>query len=92
MSEHYTSNTVSATGWCPRCQKNTQHRVDGHKLGPCLECIARAEKLHASKKPAKAAPTQSSLFAPPSRTNKIDSFVDQQLERRQDPEARNVES
>jgi hypothetical protein len=37
MTEHYTRNTLEATSWCKKCQKFTQHRVDGGRLGPCLE-------------------------------------------------------
>jgi hypothetical protein len=47
MTEHFTRNTVSAAFWCSKCQKFTQHRIDDHRKGPCLECIARLEKLHA---------------------------------------------
>ena len=46
MSEHFTSNTVSASFWCPKCKKFTQHRIDGHRKGPCLECIAKADVQH----------------------------------------------
>ena len=44
--QHFTRNTVASEAWCPRCRKPTMHRVDGVKLGPCLECIKRAEILH----------------------------------------------
>lgn len=43
MSEHYTLNTVSAAGWCARCQKETQHRIDRGRKGPCLNCIDKLE-------------------------------------------------
>lgn len=35
--EHYTKNTLEATAHCKKCGKPTQHRVDGGRLGPCLE-------------------------------------------------------
>ena len=41
MSQHYTRNTVSAAAWCPRCRKQTQHRIDDRRIGPCLDCLAR---------------------------------------------------
>jgi ribosomal protein L44E len=41
MTQHFTRNTVSAAAYCPKCKKETQHRVDGVRKGPCLECIAR---------------------------------------------------
>jgi len=37
MPEHYTRNTLEVTGWCEKCQRFTQHRVDGVRRGPCLE-------------------------------------------------------
>ena len=43
MPEHYTKNTLECTAWCNRCGKFTQHRVDGGRRGPCLDCIAQRE-------------------------------------------------
>lgn len=40
MAEHYTRNTVQVSAWCPKCRKETMHRVDAGQRGPCLECIA----------------------------------------------------
>jgi hypothetical protein len=37
MTEHYTKNTLECTAWCPKCQRDTQHRVDGGRKGPCLD-------------------------------------------------------
>jgi hypothetical protein len=37
MAEHYTKNTLECTAWCGKCQRDTQHRVDGGRRGPCLE-------------------------------------------------------
>jgi hypothetical protein len=39
MPEHYTKNTLECTAYCGKCQRMTQHRVDGGRRGPCLECI-----------------------------------------------------
>lgn len=47
MTEHYTRNTVSVSAWCPKCQKQTMHRVDAGHLGPCLPCMENAENAHA---------------------------------------------
>ena len=44
MTQHYTRDTVSAAAWCRKCKKETQHRVDDRRRGPCLECL---EKLTA---------------------------------------------
>lgn len=46
MTQHFTSNTVSVSAWCNKCRANTQHRVEGHRKGPCLRCIAKLEKDH----------------------------------------------
>jgi hypothetical protein len=37
MSEHYTSNTYEADGWCNHCKRITQHDVSGNRLGRCRE-------------------------------------------------------
>jgi len=37
MAEHYTRSTESATRWCNRCGKRTQHIVSGGRIGRCLE-------------------------------------------------------
>lgn len=57
--QHFTRNTVEASEWCPRCYRNTMHRIDGVKLGPCLECLNRP----AAPAP-KPEPEQFDLFAP----------------------------
>jgi hypothetical protein len=43
MGEHYTRNAFECTAWCNRCRRDTQHRVDGGRRGPCLECIKKRE-------------------------------------------------
>jgi uncharacterized paraquat-inducible protein A len=48
MTEHFTRNTVSASLWCPKCQKFTQHSIDhgkegGGRKGVCQECVAKLE-------------------------------------------------
>ena len=37
MPEHYTKNTESATAWCNKCNRFTEHRVDNCRRGPCME-------------------------------------------------------
>jgi hypothetical protein len=49
MPEHFSANTVSAAFYCAKCQKRTQHRIDDHRKGPCLDCIAKLDKLHGVK-------------------------------------------
>jgi len=45
MTEHFTRSTVSAA-WCAKCGKQTQHRIDDRRKGPCLECIAKLQAQH----------------------------------------------
>lgn len=59
--QHYTRNTVAASAWCAKCQKQTQHRVGDRRIGPCLACIDRLEIEHAKEK-APAPAKQRSLF------------------------------
>ncbi len=47
MTQHFTRNTVSAAFYCPKCGKQTQHRIDDGRKGPCLDCIARLDAAHA---------------------------------------------
>lgn len=58
--QHYTRNTVEASAWCAPCRKMTMHRIDGVKLGACLECIKKREQEKETRRdpPAK----QESLF------------------------------
>jgi len=37
MPEHYTRNTEQCTAYCRVCKRDTQHRVDDGRRGPCLE-------------------------------------------------------
>ncbi len=37
MPEHFTKNTLTATVWCNKCGRNTDHRIDDGRRGPCLE-------------------------------------------------------
>lgn len=58
MGQHYTLLTVSVAAYCSKCQKQTQHRVEGRRRGPCLVCIAKLEAQVAedrAKKPQPAA-------------------------------------
>ena len=62
MTEHFTRNTVSAAFYCSKCGKQTQHRIDDGRKGPCLDCIAKLEARHQAEllKPRPA--EQGSLF------------------------------
>jgi hypothetical protein len=37
MPEHYTKNTLECTAYCAKCGRDTQHRVDGGRRGPCID-------------------------------------------------------
>jgi ribosomal protein L44E len=60
MTEHFTRLTVSAAFYCPKCGKQTQHRIDECRKGPCLACVARLDLEHAAPKPEE--PKQKKLF------------------------------
>lgn len=62
MKEHFPRNAVSASFWCGKCQKFTQHRIDDRRKGPCLDCIERLERDHAIAPKAVAVATQQELF------------------------------
>lgn len=55
MAQHFTRNTVAAQAWCPKCAKQTMHRVDDRRIGPCQECMAKLERQHeqSAQKPQK---------------------------------------
>lgn len=58
MSEHQTKNTVSATYWCAKCHRPTEHRVDSGRKGPCLVCLGKP----LPPRPEKPREEQISLF------------------------------
>jgi len=35
--QHFTRNTTQVLHFCPTCNRQTMHRVDDRRLGPCLE-------------------------------------------------------
>ena len=43
MAEHYTTNTESVTRWCNACNRPTQHKVSGGRVGRCMEHDAPLE-------------------------------------------------
>jgi ribosomal protein L44E len=53
MSEHYTLGTVSASAYCAKCGKFTQHRVDNRRRGPCIACMDR-EAIDATRRKLEA--------------------------------------
>ena len=54
MTQHYSRHTVSASHYCSKCGKFTQHRIDHERTGagrkgPCLDCIKKLDEMHAAK-------------------------------------------
>lgn len=45
--EHFTKFTVSVSAFCKKCQKQTEHRVDSGRLGPCVRCMEKLQVEHA---------------------------------------------
>lgn len=66
MAEHYTKNTLECTAWCKRCQRMTQHRVEGGRRGPCIDPRHSVQELTqaqlARKQKAEREAQQPSLF------------------------------
>ncbi len=63
MTQHFTRSTISMSLWCNKCQKYTQHRIDGVRKGPCLDCIDRLTVEHAEREiESRRAARQGSLF------------------------------
>jgi hypothetical protein len=63
MAEHYTRSTNWVMARCSKCKRDTAHRVDDRRKGPCLTCIDKREAEHQA---AKRKPVQSSIdWMPP---------------------------
>jgi hypothetical protein len=61
MAEHFPKSTLTATGWCLKCHRNTEHQVDDGRLGRCLD--ENHPVRDAQGKPAPPAAEQKELFA-----------------------------
>jgi hypothetical protein len=60
MTEHFPKSTISATGWCRKCNRNTEHQVDDGRLGRCLDPEHPAPSSRAADAPKPA--EQKGLF------------------------------
>ena len=58
---HFQKNTVEASCWCAPCGKETPHRIDNGRRGPCLVCLGKLGNAAETKEPAP--PTQEELFS-----------------------------
>lgn len=66
MPHHFTKNTVEAKFWCDPCGRETIHRVDDGRRGPCLVCLEKREKQVSL--PGIDPPQQEEMFSlPPER-------------------------
>lgn len=66
MPEHYTKNTVSASAWCNKCGRATQHRIDSGRRGSCLVCLGKLTRTvdAGGSRPQACEATQLGLFVP----------------------------
>ena len=62
MPEHYPKDTVQVQVWCNVCHKETMHRVDAGRRGPCLACLRKRELEAEERKPVPPGPQQGRLF------------------------------
>lgn len=65
MPQHYSKATVAVQVWCKVCHKDTMHRVDYGRRGPCLECLKKLEDNHGTAGPSGprgTIPQQGDLF------------------------------
>lgn len=46
---HFTKNTVEASAWCLKCNRQTLHAIADGRIGACLVCFQRLEEE--AKKP-----------------------------------------
>ena len=62
MPEHYPKSVTDCWEYCTQCGRNTTHRVDGGRRGPCLDPnhgpVVRAE----IPEPEAPPPPQKGLF------------------------------
>lgn len=50
---HFPKNTVEAACWCDSCGRETPHRIDDGRRGPCLDpAHGRQRKLLDVREPA----------------------------------------
>jgi ribosomal protein L44E len=61
MPQHYTRDTIEVSVWCNVCRKETMHRVDDRRRGPCLQCLKKLEQ-EAANRPKPPVAQQGKLF------------------------------
>jgi hypothetical protein len=63
MPHHYTKTTVTASIWCNKCYRMTEHHVYGGKRGPCSVCLTKLNEDHDRRVKEEAeTPKQTGLF------------------------------
>jgi len=50
---HFTKNTVEASAWCLKCNRQTLHAIADGRIGACLVYLERLEAEHVKPKEAK---------------------------------------
>lgn len=50
MTQHFSKNTVSASFYCNKCRKFTQHKISDGRKSHCLECAVKLDQLCAERK------------------------------------------
>lgn len=52
--QHYQRNVTGVMKYCPTCQRQTLHRVDDRRVGPCTEThvtgMTKAQEKRAAQK------------------------------------------
>lgn len=43
LPHHFQKNVIEASVWCKICGKDTPHRVDDRRRGPCKVCMAKTD-------------------------------------------------
>jgi hypothetical protein len=62
MPEHYTKSTVSATFWCGKCGKPTEHRISDGRRGACMKCLEKLNEAAEARKLEAPPAEQCELF------------------------------
>jgi hypothetical protein len=45
VTEHFPKSTLTATAWCAKCSRSTEHQIDDGRVGRCLDAAHPAPPL-----------------------------------------------
>jgi hypothetical protein len=51
VAEHFPKSTLTATAWCLKCNRSTEHQIDDGRVGRCLDEAHPAPPLPRAKIP-----------------------------------------